>query len=391
MTVPAEAVRFDLATSADIRFGAGRVAEIPRALGGLGATNVFVVTGRSTERADPLRAGLSELGIESTVFGVDGEPSIEICRAAVSRLIESGGDAVVGFGGGSALDVAKAVAVLATSGADPLEHLEVIGSGRPITTPGLPCVAVPTTAGTGSEVTRNSVLSGNGVKASLRGPLMLPSIAIVDPDLLAGIPAQTIAASGMDALAQVIEPFLSRRANPFSDALARDGIRRSARSLRRAYLEGMSAGEVRQDLAVTSLFGGLCLANAGLGAVHGLAAALGARLSAPHGAVCAATLAAAVAVNRRALRDREPASPALARIEELGPLLTGDPAAGADAAIEWLAGLTGDLQVPGLRTYGLSDAEIGEVVTAAQRASSMRANPLDLTDGEVAEIVQRSL
>ncbi len=391
MTAPAEAVRFDLAIPADIRFGAGRMAEVPKALAGLGATNVFVVTGRSTERADPLRAGLSELGIESTVFGVGGEPSIEICRAAVHRLLETGGDAVAGFGGGSALDVAKAVAVLATSGADPLEHLEVIGSGRPFTTPGLPCVAVPTTAGTGSEVTRNSVLSGNGVKASLRSPLMLPAVAVIDPDLLAGVPANTIAASGMDALAQVIEPLLSRRANPFTDALARDGIRRSARSLRRAYVEGMIAGEVRQDLAVTSLFGGLCLANAGLGAVHGLAAALGARLSAPHGAVCAATLAAAVAVNRRALREREPAGPALARIEELGPLLTGNPAAGADAAIEWLAELTCDLQVPGLRTYGLGDAEIDEVVAAAQSASSMRANPLDLTDGEVAEIVQRSL
>jgi alcohol dehydrogenase class IV len=391
MTAAAETVRFDLATPADIRFGAGRVAELPSALAGLGASSVFVVTGRSTRRADPLRSGLSEVGIESAAFGVDGEPSIEICRAAVSRLIGSGCDAVVGFGGGSALDVAKAVAVLATSGADPLEHLEVIGSGRPITEPGLPCVAVPTTAGTGSEVTRNSVLSGNGVKASLRSPLMLPAVAIVDPDLLAGVPAQTIAASGMDALAQVIEPFLSRRANPFSDALARDGIRRSARSLRRAYVEGMISGEVRQDLAVTSLFGGLCLANAGLGAVHGLAAALGARLSAPHGAVCAATLAAAVTVNRRALREREPASPALARMEELGALLTGDSAAGAAAAIGWLAELTHDLQVPGLRTYGLGLSEIGEIVTAAQRASSMRANPLDLTDGEIAEIVQRSL
>jgi alcohol dehydrogenase class IV len=391
IAVAAETVRFDLATPTDIRFGAGRAAELPDALAGLGATNVFVVTGRSTARAAELRAGLAERGIESTAFGVDGEPSIETCRAAVDLLLQTGGDAVVGFGGGSALDVAKAVAVLATSRADPLDHLEVIGAGRPITERGLPCVAVPTTAGTGSEVTRNSVLSGSGVKASLRSPLMLPAIAIVDPDLLAGVPANTIAASGMDALAQVIEPLLSRRANPFTDALARDGIRRSARSLRRAYVRGMIAGEVRQDLAVTSLFGGLCLANAGLGAVHGLAAALGARLSAPHGAVCAATLAAAVAVNRRALRQREPASPALVRIDELGCLLTGDTGSGADAAIEWLGKLTSDLQVPGLRTYGLGDAEIVEVVTAAQRASSMRSNPVDLTDGEVAEIVQRSL
>ena len=173
----------------------------------------------------------------------------------------------------------------------------MIGAGRPITEPGLPCVAVPTTAGTGSEVTRNAVLAGDGVKASLRSPLMLPKVAVVDPDLLAGVPAPTIAASGMDALSQLIEPLLSARANPFTDALARDGIRRSARSLRRAYADGMADAGVREDLALASLFGGLCLANSGLGAVHGLAAAAGARLAAPHGAVCAAVLAATVEVN----------------------------------------------------------------------------------------------
>src|SRR5687768_15766055 len=242
-------------------------------------------------------------------------------------LAEAGCDAVLGFGGGSALDVAKAAAVLATSGTDPREHLEVIGAGRPLVTPGLPCVAVPTTAGTGSEVTRNSVLSGGGVKASLRSPLMLPRVAVVDPDLLVGLPRPVIAASGMDALSQLIEPLLSARANPFGDALARDGIRRSARSLLRAVDEGMTDPGVREDLALASLFGGLCLANSGLGAVHGLAAAAGARLSAPHGAVCAAVLAASLAVNHRALRERAPDHPALARIAEVAAVLTGRPEA----------------------------------------------------------------
>ncbi len=390
MIMVGEISRFDLSAPGDIRFGAGRVSEVPAALADIGARNVFVVTGRSTSRADAVRAGLSELGVDSSAFGIDGEPTVGMCRAAVNELRGQGCDAVIGFGGGSALDVAKAIAVLATSGADPLEHLEVIGAGRPITTPGLPCIAVPTTAGTGSEVTRNSVLSGDGVKASLRSPLMLPKIAVVDPDLLAGVPRATIASSGMDALAQVIEPLLSRRANPFTDALARDGIRRSARSLQRAYEDGMVAAEVRDDLALTSLFGGLCLANSGLGAVHGLAAALGARVSAPHGAVCAATLAASVAVNAHALRARAPEHPALARIAELGPLLTAEPRAGTDDAIAWLRGLTHALDVPGLGTYGLSESEIDEVVAAALRASSMRANPIDLTRDEVAEIVRAS-
>ena len=264
-------VRFDLAVPADVRFGAGRVSEVPQALVELGANRVMVITGRTTSRADAIRSTLNEAGISTMVFGVATEPTIERVRAAVALLAEAGCDAVLGFGGGSALDVAKAVAVLATSGTDPMEHLEIIGAGRPIELPGLPCVAVPTTAGTGSEVTRNSVLSGKGVKASLRSPLLLPKVAVVDPDLLVGVPKPTIAASGMDALSQLIEPLLSQRANPFTDALARDGIRRSARSLGRAYEEGMDDARVREDLALASLFGGMCLANSGLGAVHGLA------------------------------------------------------------------------------------------------------------------------
>ena len=203
--------------------------------------------------------------MSSEVFAVETEPSLDVVRAAVARLIEVGGDAVLGFGGGSPLDVAKAAAVLATAGTDPLEHLEVIGGGRPLVRPGLPCVAVPTTAGTGSEVTRNAVLAGDGVKASLRSPLLLPKVAVVDPDLLIGLSQATIAASGLDALSQLIEPMLSRRANPFTDALSRDGIRRSARSLRRAWQEGMVDGGVREDLALASLFGGLVPGQLGAG------------------------------------------------------------------------------------------------------------------------------
>ena len=385
-------VRIDLAVPADVRFGAGRVSEVPAALAALGASRVLVVTGRTTARADAVRSALTEDGISSIAFGVATEPSIERVRAGVALVAETGCDAVLGFGGGSALDVGKAVAVLATSGADPLDHLEVIGDDRPITRPGLPCVAVPTTAGTGSEVTRNSVLSGAGVKASLRSPLMLPKVAVIDPDLLIGVPRPTIAASGTDALSQLIEPLLSRRANPFTDALARDGMRRSARSLGRAYQEGMEDPDIREDLALASLFGGLCLANSGLGAVHGLAAAAGARLSAPHGAVCAAVLSAATDVNLRALRDRAPEHQALARMTEVASLLTGQPDATPEEAIGWLQDLTTALSIPGLASYGLDDdAEIAEVVTAAQKASSMRGNPISLTDQEVSEIVTRSL
>jgi len=379
--------RFELAIPGDVRFGGGRLSEVPDALAGWGTRRVLLVTGRSPDRAAALVDGLQTRGLVVTRYAVSGEPSIQVVRDGVAAA--AGCDAVVGFGGGSAIDVAKAVAVLAVRGADPLEHLEVIGAGRPITAPGLPCVAIPTTAGTGSEVTRNSVLSGDGVKASLRSPLMLPRLAVVDPDLLLGVPVATIAASGMDALAQLIEPFLSRKANPVTDALARDGIVRSARSLRRARRDGMVNPSVREDLAIASLFGGLCLANAGLGAVHGFAAALGARLGAPHGAVCAAVLAPAIKVNLRAarrVRDRS----AVTRFADLAVLLTGNPTARPEAAAGWLTELTTALQIPGLRTYGLTDADTAEVVAAAQRASSMKGNPIELTDDEVAEILARA-
>ena len=378
---------FDLAVPSDIRVGAGRVAEAPDVLTGWGARRVLVVTGRSPDRAAPLVAALAERGLDVSTFAVPGEPTIDVVREGTAAA--AGHDAVVGFGGGSALDVAKAVAVLAVSGADPLVHLEVIGEGRPITGPGLPCLAVPTTAGTGSEVTRNAVLAGDGVKASLRSPWLLPRVAIVDPDLLTGLPAATVAASGMDALAQVIEPFLSRRANPFTDALARDGIVRSARSLRPAFTDGMQDAGVRADLAVASLFGGLCLANAGLGAVHAFAAALGARSGAPHGAVCAAVLAPALAVNLRAVRERG-SHETLLRLTELAVLLTGAVDAEPEDVADWVGDQTRALQIPGLATLGLADADTAEVVAAAQRASSMRGNPLDLTDDEVAEILARA-
>ena len=384
-------VQFQLAIPGDIRFGAGRVSELPDALADLGGSRVLIVTGRTTTRADGTRLALQQADISSVVLGIATEPSVERVRAAVDVILETGCDAVLGFGGGSALDVAKAVAVLATSGTDPMDHLEVIGAGRPIERPGLPCIAVPTTAGTGSEVTRNSVLSGGGVKASLRSPLLLPKVALVDPDLLSGVPKPTIAASGMDALSQLIEPLLSQRANPFTDALARDGIRRSARSLRRAYQDGMEDAGVREDLAMASLLSGICLANSGLGAVHGLAAAAGARLSAPHGAVCAAVLAAAMEVNLRALGERAPDHPAVQRIAEVATLLTGLPDARAEDAIGWLQELTATLSIPGLATYGLDQDHIAEVVKAAQRASSMRGNPIELDDNEVTEIVTRSL
>jgi alcohol dehydrogenase class IV len=394
MTRTGEALseRFDIATAAEIRFGSGRVAEVPDVLAGLGVRQAFVVTGATSERADHVRAGLRDAGIASEVFPIAGEPSVDMVRVAAAALTGAGCDGVLGYGGGSVLDTAKAVAALAATGTDPLDHLEVVGAGRPLTGASLPCVAVPTTAGTGSEVTRNAVLSTGLTKASLRSPLLLPRVAIVDPDLLIGLPQSAIAAGGLDALSQVVEPFVSARANPFTDALARDGMKRSARSLRRAWDHGMdSDAAVREDLALVSLFGGLCLANSGLGAVHGFAAALGARLQAPHGALCGALLAATVKANWEALRNRDPQHPALARMSEVAGLLTGDPKESPEGLVAWLVELTKALGVPGLAHYGLNDSQIPALVDAAKAASSMRANPIALTDDELAGILASSL
>jgi len=382
---------FEFATATRIVFGAGRLAEAPEAVKSLGGRKVLLVTGKNPTRAEPLREGLGRLGLSTVTLAVEGEPTVELAREGTATAVSQGCDAVVAFGGGSALDAGKAIAALATNGGEPLDYLEVVGRGQALTKPPLPLVAIPTTAGTGSEVTRNAVLGVKDaqVKASLRSPLMLPRLALVDPELLAGVPAAVLASSGLDALSQLLEPFLSARATPLTDALAREGMGRSARSLRRAVLEGPDAA-AREDLALASLFGGLCLANAGLGAVHGFAAPVGGMFDAPHGAVCAALLPATLEVNLRALRARAPHHAALPRFQEVAVLLTGRADARAEEGITWVRELCQALGVPGLGRYGLTEADVPRLVSRAKAASSMKANPLVLTDEELTEIAVRS-
>ncbi|MET0406647.1 MAG: iron-containing alcohol dehydrogenase [Cystobacter sp.] len=382
---------FEFATATRIVYGAGRLGEAPGVLKALGGQRVLLVTGRDPTRAAPVREGMERLGLTCVPFAVEGEPTVERVREGTALAVHERCDAVLALGGGSALDAGKAIAALATHAGDPLDYLEVVGRGQPLTKPSLPLVAVPTTAGTGSEVTRNAVLGVKEaqVKASLRGPTLLPRVALVDPNLLQGAPAHVLSSSGLDALSQLIEPLVSGRANPLTDALAREGIRRSARSLRRAVLETPDS-EARDDLALASLLGGLCLANAGLGAVHGFAAPVGGMYDAPHGAVCAALLPATLDVNLRALRARAPGHPSLARFQEVAALLTGHADARAEDGITWVRELCEALRVPGLSHYGLTEAEVPRLVERARAASSMKANPLVLTVEELTEIALRS-
>ena len=388
-------VAVGLEAPARIETGAGaldRLGEIARGLG----SHALLVTGRSNRHARAVEL-LEAAGIRWARFAVDGEPTVDTARAGTAAARAAGCDLVIGLGGGSALDAAKAIAALVANGGDPLDYLEVVGRGQALARPSLPFIAIPTTAGTGSEVTKNAVLSSpeHGVKASLRSPLMMARAAIIDPDLLAGLPPAVIASSGVDALSQVIEPFLSIRANASTDPLAREGIRRSAAALPRAYAAARAGRPIdpddRQALAQASLLGGLCLANAGLGAVHGFAAPLGGMFAAPHGAVCAALLPAVLRVNAHAIAARAPGSVAQKRLREVAAMLTGRDDASTNDGIEWVAELGRALEVPGLARYGMTAARIPELVAKARVASSMKGNPLPLTDDELAEIAATSL
>jgi len=365
--------RFEFATAQRIIFGAGALQEAGTLAAALGR-RPLVVTGRDGSRSRALLDLLRDQGLEPALFSLDGEPTLAEVRLGAARARAGGADLVLAFGGGSALDGGKAIAAMAVNGEDPLPFLEVIGQGRPLEHPPLPCIAIPTTAGTGSEVTRNAVLTSpeHRVKASLRDARMLPRVALVDPRLTLGVPPEITASTGLDALTQLIEPFLSVRANPMTDALCRDGIRLSVRSLKRAWADGGDL-EARGDLALASLFGGLALANAGLGAVHGLAAPLGGRIAVPHGAACAALLPHVLEAN---LLRAQPAL--LGRFDELAGLLTGDPGASALDGVRWIQALAAELGVPGLGRYGLAAEDLEPVAEQALGASSMKANPVPL-------------
>ena len=381
-------MRFEFATAQRIVFGPGTLGELPALARSLGS-RPLVVTGRSPARATRLLELLHSNGLTPHTFTVAGEPTTDGVRAGVETARAAGCDLVIGLGGGSALDTAKAIAALLTNPGDLLDHLEVIGRAQPLSHPGAPCVAVPTTAGTGTEVTRNSVLASpeHRVKVSLRSPYVLPRLALVDPELTLDLPPDLTASTGLDALTQLIEPYVCNRANPFVDALCVEGLRRSARSLRKAFEQGRDLA-AREDMALASLFSGLALANAGLGAVHGFAAPIGGRFPAPHGAVCAALLPHVMSANLEALRSRAPASPALERYAEIARLLTGRPHAQAADGVAWVRDLGSSLGIRPLRTYGLAEADLPSLVDLATQASSMKANPVTLTPAELLAILE---
>ena len=381
---------FEFAAPARIVFGEGTLRQAGAIVAGLGG-RALVVEGKG-DRARTLLELLSESGVDATRLRVPGEPTTTLVEGGVSEARRAGCDVVVALGGGSVIDAAKAIAALLTNPGELLDYLEVVGRGRPLAARAAPLVAIPTTAGTGAEVTRNAVLmvEEEGVKVSLRSPLMLPAVALVDPELTYSLPPAITASTGLDALTQCIEPFVTPQASPLTDALAREGMARAAGALARAVRDGGDV-DARRDMALASLCGGLALANAKLGAVHGFAAPLGGMFPVPHGVACARLLPLVVEANVRALRERDASSPALARYDEVARILTGRPAARAEDGAAWLRALGAELEIPPLSADGIAERDVGRVVEKARRASSMQGNPIVLADAELASILHAAL
>jgi alcohol dehydrogenase class IV len=387
-------MRFEFSTAGRIVFGPGALGELRGVIGELSARRLLLVHGANAQRADPLLEIIRETGINCVEFSVPCEPTTGIVAEGIRLARETECDGLIGFGGGSAIDAAKAIAGVTANSGELMDYLEVIGRGHPLTKPALPWIAIPTTSGTGTEVTRNAVIISPEyrVKVSLRSPQLLPRLAIIDPELTRDLPPAITAATGVDALTQLIEPYVCNRANPMTDGLCLEGMHCAARSLRRAFENGKADGTAREEMALASLFGGLALANAGLGAVHGFAAPIGGMFpGAPHGAVCAALLPHVMRVNLRALRERDRGSAILRRYDHVAQILTGNEKASADEGVAWVAELCAALHIPTLGFHGITRADIPLLVENGARASSMKPNPIVLTSDELAEILQAAI
>ena len=384
-------MRFEFASAGRILFGPGRLAEIGSVAREHGR-RALVVTGRDARRSETLCRHLSDAGVDWVNAVIAGEPSVADAVAGAGRIRDERIDLVIGFGGGSVLDGAKAMAALATNPGDPFDYLEVIGRGGSLSSDPLPFIAIPTTAGTGAEVTRNAVLSSpeNRVKVSLRSPRMLPRVALVDPDLCRSVPPEVTAATGLDALTQLLEAFVSVRATPFTDALCRDALPRVGRSLHRAWREGQDLG-ARCEMSLAALSSGLALANAGLGVVHGFAGPLGGMIGAAHGALCSALLEPVTRVNLAALRQRLPASPAIERYAEAMRLLGGPDSAHPEAFPDFLAEWTHPFALSGLAALGAHADDFVPLLPRVLAASSTRGNPIELTNHELERIFQAAM
>ncbi|MFC2969934.1 iron-containing alcohol dehydrogenase [Acidimangrovimonas pyrenivorans] len=374
---------FSFAAAGRILFGRGRATEAAGIVSALGR-RPLLVHGSDAARAAWLRHALPRC----TSIACPGEPSLPLLESATEMARRAGADVVVALGGGAAIDLGKAVAALAAAGGDPLDHLEVVGRGLPLTAAPLPLVAIPTTAGTGAEVTKNAVIGvpEHRRKVSLRDDRMLPDVALIDPALTDGLPWRITLASGLDALTQVIEPYLSARATPMTDALTRAAIPQALPALRR--LERGEDPGARDAMAYVSLTGGLALANSGLGAVHGFAGVIGGLTGAAHGAVCGALLAP---VLRALAAHAAPDSVLAARLGEVAAWLSAPLGCAPEQAFDRLGDWAHGAGLPGLAALGVEAATTGSIAEQSRGSSSMKGSAIAFTAPQLQAILEDAL
>lgn len=393
------ALRFEFATTPLVEFGAGALERLGAHAARHGRRAWLVTGGGALERAGIVEralAGLAAAGVSVARQKVAAEPDTAVVDRGAREAREAGCELVIGLGGGSVLDAAKAVACLLANGGEALDYLEVVGRGRPVGRAAAPFLAVPTTAGTGAEATRNAVLAdtASGTKASLRHESLLPRVALLDPPLTHGLPPELTARSGLDAIVQLIEPYVSRRDHPMIDALALEGLRRASAALPRAYADGEDAG-AREDMMLAALWSGMALAHCGLGAAHAFAGPLGGSFPVPHGIACAATIPFAMEANLRVARRTPGGTETVRRHADVARALgaAGDEPddAAADAGAERMRELCELLNVPKLSAFGVSREAVPDLVARAKKTSSMKANPVDLPDDDLAGILERAI
>jgi len=384
-------MEFEFTTANRIIFGPGTARQTGKLARKLGR-NALVVTGKASDRNRFLFQDLTSHNIEFTMLPIPEEPTVAMISSGVDKARKVGCDLVIAIGGGSAIDSGKAIAALLTNHGRLTDYLEVVGRGKSIREEPAPSIALPTTAGTGAEVTCNSVLLSEEprVKVSMRSPLMLPRIVIVDPELTYSMPPDVTASTGLDAFTQLLEAFVSIGANPMTDAVCREGMKRAAAALERVYIDG-SDKAARYDMCLASFFGGLALSNAKLGAVHGIAGTFGGMFPSPHGAVCGRLLPAVMEVNIASLKRHMPGSESLSRYHEIGQMVASDGLASAEDGVAWVEKLCERLKMPPLGIYGVSENDFADIIRQSQKASSMKGNPLRLKNEELHGILQKVL
>jgi len=384
-------VKIDFSTANRIIFGTGELSSLGKIIRSQNGKRVLIIKGKEYPDPGALFEICEDAKVEWNYFNVEQEPNIETINRAVELGREEKCEFVIGFGGGSVIDTGKATAALLNNQGSLLDYLEVVGEGKPLRNPSKPYIAIPTTAGTGSEVTRNAVISvpDKQVKVSMRNTYLLPEIAIVDPELTYGVPSTITAVTGMDAFTQVIEPYVSRYSNPIVDMFCKDAIPKGASYLMRAWEDG-NDHEARENIAWVSLMGGLALANAKLGAVHGLAGPIGGMFHAPHGSICAALLPSVMLVNAEALASRGNDPEKLSRFDDISRWVTGRKNATINEGVEWIGSLCKNMEIPQLSEFGIKKEHFPAIIAKSKKSSSMKGNPIQLTVQEIEKILELS-